>query len=761
MIKLSSFFNKKKTFGSTFLKTFFLLSIFSVIPLVCMALYFSSMAERFWKSESYRFNQKSFLQYTSKIDNRLFSAFQSAEQLSDNSSFLSFITDPTFEEVQRNTLIMKSLADIKTADNGIDLVYLFSNFNKLVLTSDKNGYPYQDFFDKEALDCYIDGTYSPMMDRVYTPADGDPIEFITVYQNIPKKSSGSLGCLILNIEKSFLFSFPDEAAILQMSVYDSDGKCLFSQSSDISYQKEQEFQNQLYRSNGSFIYDTGNEELVILNTFSSVTGWTYIAAAPMPVFFNSYRAISQLLFKIAAVTLIILCLLSFLISYRLYLPLRNLVNTISGKDTISGKSLSGEYQLIHSAYKDILNKNTSMSAALENMKPAVKDDFFFSLLRGDSFTEGELEEKLSFIDEGFTTHGYGVVVFQIPDYEDYVSRFDENARNLHRYTLSQIVENKISQWQLPFAFLKANRSTWALILNIDFNEPLDGREALVKIIKELQEQLPLFPFLAIGTGQLYDSIIDAPYSYREGVDSLKYQYYSQTGEESVSQEQSASKPPDTKYMELLKQCIRAGSPEEAGLGWENIFKELSQQELSLEQIRSIGAAVTNSCFSILIEQRLSFQTDSSSASNDYYNALSEAKSPDDLSAIVKSMVKSAAAQVQSFNKAHSGKIAERLQEYINNHLQEDISLNDLADFCHLSPPYVSKLFKDTLNMGFVEYINTLRVSRAKKLLEETKMTVEQIGFQVGFNNVRSFMRTFKQYENTTPGQYRTSCRKTN
>lgn len=82
MIKLSSFFNKKKTFGSTFLKTFFLLNIFSVIPLVCMALYFSSMAERFWKSESYRFNQKSFLQYTSKIDNRLFSAFQSAEQLS-------------------------------------------------------------------------------------------------------------------------------------------------------------------------------------------------------------------------------------------------------------------------------------------------------------------------------------------------------------------------------------------------------------------------------------------------------------------------------------------------------------------------------------------------------------------------------------------------------------------------------------------------------------------------------------------------------
>ena len=86
-------------------------------------------------------------------------------------------------------------------------------------------------------------------------------------------------------------------------------------------------------------------------------------------------------------------------------------------------------------------------------------------------------------------------------------------------------------------------------------------------------------------------------------------------------------------------------------------------------------------------------------------------------------------------------------------------MNDLASLCHLTPSYVSRLFKENLEIGFVEYINTLRISRAKKLLKETKITVEQIGFQVGFNNVRSFMRTFKQYENITPGQYRTNASK--
>jgi YesN/AraC family two-component response regulator len=87
-------------------------------------------------------------------------------------------------------------------------------------------------------------------------------------------------------------------------------------------------------------------------------------------------------------------------------------------------------------------------------------------------------------------------------------------------------------------------------------------------------------------------------------------------------------------------------------------------------------------------------------------------------------------------------------------MRKDISLTDLAEYLGLSPAYVSRLFKESLGMGFVEYLNTNRINRAKILLEETQIMVDQIGFEVGFNNVRSFMRTFKQYEGISPGGYR-------
>ena len=83
-----------------------------------------------------------------------------------------------------------------------------------------------------------------------------------------------------------------------------------------------------------------------------------------------------------------------------------------------------------------------------------------------------------------------------------------------------------------------------------------------------------------------------------------------------------------------------------------------------------------------------------------------------------------------------------------------VMLQALADLCGISPSYVSRLFRERLNIGFVEYLNTLRVRRAQKLLEETEQSIEKVGLSVGFNTNRSVVRTFKQYCGLTPSQYR-------
>lgn len=101
----------------------------------------------------------------------------------------------------------------------------------------------------------------------------------------------------------------------------------------------------------------------------------------------------------------------------------------------------------------------------------------------------------------------------------------------------------------------------------------------------------------------------------------------------------------------------------------------------------------------------------------------------------------------------------KLKQYIDTHLYEDISLDRLSELAALSPPYISKQFKEIMNVSFIEYLTNARMERACELLSADTVTVTEIASQVGFNNVQYFCSKFKQKHGVTPMQYRKSYKK--
>lgn len=88
----------------------------------------------------------------------------------------------------------------------------------------------------------------------------------------------------------------------------------------------------------------------------------------------------------------------------------------------------------------------------------------------------------------------------------------------------------------------------------------------------------------------------------------------------------------------------------------------------------------------------------------------------------------------------------------------DIQLQTVSEALHISKYYISRLFSQKLNMGFSDYIGTLRVSEACRLLTSENMSITEVAFAVGFNSTRSFNRLFLKYTGMTPSQYRKSKR---
>lgn len=92
--------------------------------------------------------------------------------------------------------------------------------------------------------------------------------------------------------------------------------------------------------------------------------------------------------------------------------------------------------------------------------------------------------------------------------------------------------------------------------------------------------------------------------------------------------------------------------------------------------------------------------------------------------------------------------------YIFSHKSETVSLKAMADLCHISPSYFSRLFAKETGESFSSYVAQLKIKWAKQLLEVTDMPVSQISDELGFNDPGYFIKTFKKYEEITPALYR-------
>lgn len=95
-------------------------------------------------------------------------------------------------------------------------------------------------------------------------------------------------------------------------------------------------------------------------------------------------------------------------------------------------------------------------------------------------------------------------------------------------------------------------------------------------------------------------------------------------------------------------------------------------------------------------------------------------------------------------------------KYIEAHCHESLQLNDIAFNCSVSPSYLSKIFKNEMNIGVVKYIHNLRIERAKLHLSNSSMKVVDISALVGYSDYKYFSHYFLKITGMSPREYRAS-----
>ena len=103
----------------------------------------------------------------------------------------------------------------------------------------------------------------------------------------------------------------------------------------------------------------------------------------------------------------------------------------------------------------------------------------------------------------------------------------------------------------------------------------------------------------------------------------------------------------------------------------------------------------------------------------------------------------------------TNQLVKRAKEYIAEHYMENITLSGTAEILGITGGYLSTLFQKSLQCGFIDYLNRVRIERAGCYLEQNYFKTYEIAYKVGFRDEKYFSKVFKKVMGMSPKEYRT------
>ena len=111
------------------------------------------------------------------------------------------------------------------------------------------------------------------------------------------------------------------------------------------------------------------------------------------------------------------------------------------------------------------------------------------------------------------------------------------------------------------------------------------------------------------------------------------------------------------------------------------------------------------------------------------------------------------------NSMNRYSLLENIFLYIENHIKEDITLNTIIENCAISQGYLSRIFREQLNVSVTEYIHMKKIHLAKGYFYFTEDSIADVAFRLGYNESSYFSKVFKKYEKVTVKEYKSETRK--
>ncbi len=394
----------------------------------------------------------------------------------------------------------------------------------------------------------------------------------------------------------------------------------------------------------------------------------------------------------------------------------------------------------------------------EQSLPILREKLLYDIFYGLNTNEQEIAEKMKLFNVNIQNY---VLVVMENDYDE-KSSSTQYDKHLYQFGIVNSFQEIFSEKYEVLSVL-LNSSRVGFIIQKPDRSPLDIREVSEKC-GYLQEVINNgFGFtvtIAVSSGG--QSATELSEKLKECLGSLEYKSY--MGDNAIipySDLNSFFRYEDystlDKYQKQLLESIKSGNEGLVKVSIQNIARYVTTNKININYLKNFYyttlSLINNIRISVLaveIDKRHEEGKDIASL----LKLIEKSESADELNSLLEEVALRIANKVNNFNNKSIKLIMRKAVDYIQEHYHEQVTLNEVAENIYVSTFYISRMFKKELGKSFVDYLNEVRVEKAKELLKEIKYKTYEVAEIVGIPDPHYFSKLFKKHSGMTPSEYR-------
>ena len=393
-------------------------------------------------------------------------------------------------------------------------------------------------------------------------------------------------------------------------------------------------------------------------------------------------------------------------------------------------------------------------------------DFFEALVDG-SMDMMEVYKRAEKLGLDIVAEAYNVLIFTMNCDEDFSGQRDEysswEAESL------ELLENFFAGHSSAMLF-RSNIFSYGVLLKGQRETIEENTRACVDEIRKIlsRQDGRREWFLAVGQSVERLSQIQKSYHTASRAFSQRYLYdenilyYDEM--ETMEHPGGQAETEDNAYMQkvdvnalnpaILQKFLSNGLQEETENFVKDYFYAIGQEPMESLVFRNY--VILNVRFSVIsFIKGLGCDTNEMESADTEEVLAESGKNMESAIAYAKKMI-SQAIEIRDQNSGNKNRsILKTAVDFIDSHyMEEDISLNTVANVANVSSNHFSALFSQNMGQTFIEYLTTLRMNKAKELLRCTGMRSSEIAGEIGYKDAHYFSYLFKKTQGMTPSDYR-------